>query len=392
MKRFLSVLVAAVATFQTGAFAETANSGITLTSPQTRIVFQRNNANKAVIPISGTCPVESTKIEVRLLALTEQSGPSTPWTALKSPPKKGAFAGKLTAQGGWYDLEIRAFAGKTKVAEGKLERVGVGEVFVIVGHSVAQGGGDTNEPAKDDRVSVVALDEESPSFTEYKKTADPKLLPDLTFVQYGEKIKPAPFGHGTYFWARFGDYVAKDQNVPVLLYNAAFGGTSLEHWSKSSQGIQFEHGFVRAPIRMPYINLYNTLKKYIPATGIRALLADQGQNDAGQPSADIVLGYYEQFVKQAREDFGYPQLAVVVNRQTPGIPDNPSKQIREAQERMIKTPFCFPGPDYDKLLPEDRPDKIHLGPLGEAKAARMWAEALDQNFYKTSKPWLPAFQ
>lgn len=392
MKRFLSLLVAVFVAFQIGAFAETANSGITLTSPQTRIVFQRNSANKAVIPISGTCSVESTKIEVRLLALTEKSGRGTSWTALKSPPKKGAFSGKLTAQGGWYDLEIRAFAGKTKVAEGKLERVGVGEVFVIVGHSVAQGGGDTNEPAKDDRVSVVALDEESPSFTEYKKTADPKLLPDLSFVQYGEKIKPAPFGHGTYFWARFGDYVAKDQNVPVLLYNAAFGGTSLEHWSKSSQGIQFEHGFVRAPIRMPYINLYNTLKKYIPATGIRALLADQGQNDAGQPSAEIVLGYYEQFVKQAREDFGYPQLAVVVNRQTPGIPDNPSKQIREAQERMIKTPFCFPGPDYDKLLPEDRPDKIHLGPLGEAKAARMWAEALDQNFYKTSKPWLPAFQ
>jgi len=177
--------------------------------------------------------------------------------------------------------------------------------------------------------------------------------------------------------------------VPVLIFNAAFGGTSLEHWSKSSQGIQFEHGFVRAPIRMPYINLYNTLKKYIPVTGIRALLADQGQNDAGQQDASIVLKYYEQSVKQARDDFGYPELAVVVNRQTPGIPKNPSKQIREAQERMVKTPFCFPGPDYDKLAPEDRPDGIHLGPLGEIKAARMWADALDATFYKTSRPWQP---
>jgi hypothetical protein len=54
---------------------------------------------------------------------------------------------------------------------------------------------------------------------------------------------------------------------------------------------------------------------------------------------------------------------------------------------MIATPHCFAGPDYDRLASEDRPDAIHLGISGEAKAAAMWAEALDATFFQRSEPW-----
>ena len=198
-------------------------------------------------------------------------------------------------------------------------------------------------------------------------------------------VAPAPFAHGAYFWSTFAEKVAQQENVPVLIYNAAFGGTSLEHWAKSSQNIPFEHSFVKSKIRMPYVNLLNTFTKYIPLTGVRALLADQGQNDAPATDEDQVFLNYQTFVKQAREDLNDPELAVVVNRQTPQNAPN----VRHVQDRMVKEPYCFPGPDYDVLEEEDRLDGIHLSASGMAKAADMWAAALTPAFFRKSKPYLP---
>jgi hypothetical protein len=62
------------------------------------------------------------------------------------------------------------------------------------------------------------------------------------------------------------------------------------------------------------------------------------------------------------------------------------------QERMIRQPHCFAGPDYDTLAKADRPDDIHLGLAGQAHAARLWAEALDAAFFRTAQPWVPALK
>ena len=103
--------------------------------------------------------------------------------------------------------------------------------------------------AVDDRVSTVALEKDSESFKAYLKTGDMQYLrlPALHPLWY--RHDPATFGSGNYSWPRFGEEVARKENVPVLIYNAAFGGTSLEHWAKSSQGVPFEHSFVRSAIR-----------------------------------------------------------------------------------------------------------------------------------------------
>jgi hypothetical protein len=93
-------------------------------------------------------------------------------------------------------------------------------------------------------------------------------------------------------------------------------------------------------------------------------------------------------VKQAREDLNYPKLAVVVNRQTP----KNSPNVRHLQERMVKEPYCFPGPDYDTLAEEDRYDGIHLSASGMVKAADMWAHVLTPDFFKKSKPYLPSWK
>jgi hypothetical protein len=122
-------------------------------------------------------------------------------------------------------------------------------------------------------------------------------------------------------------------------------------------------------------------------TGLRAILADQGQNDWPERDEDRILTNYKAWIDQARKDAGFPDLAVVVNRQSP--PDG-FGQIRRVQDRMIKEdPHCFPGPDYDTLAKEDTTDKVHLSEPGLRKAARLWSNALDADFFKAAVP-MPA--
>jgi len=383
MKRFSVLLALLVNAFLS--FSQDQAQGIKLSNPLERIVYQRNH-NMAAVPVKGNGPAGSTVIMARLVAWQADQGKTTKWVVVDAKPVNGEFSGIIKGSGGWYSLEVKALNKKTEIGKAKVERVGIGEVFLVVGHSVAQGGEINIEGATDDRVNTVQLDEKNKVFDSlYLRTGDPQYLPDPVFVQAATGVAHAPFGHHNYFWSKFGELLAKKENVPVLLYNAAFGGTSLEHWAKSSQNIQFEHGFVRSGIRMPYINVLNAIKKYLPLTGVRALLADQGANDAGQKSADTILRYYKTFMSQARSDLNYPQLAVVVNRHTMAN----ALQVREAQNRMVKELYSFPGPDYDELVKEDRVDGIHLSLSGEEKAAAMWAAALNREFFRLAKPWIP---
>ncbi len=356
--------------------------------PKSRMVYQRDNQDRAWIRITGYCPQGTTAIEARLLARNEGQGKSTRWTPLRADILGTSFSAVLEGTAGWYDLQVRATRKKSKPFLALVERVGIGEVFVAAGHSVAQGGEINDRGAQDDRVSTVAIQPQSAGFQNYLRTGDLYFLPDVEFTHADSGVALAPFGHSNYFWSSFAERIAQRENVPVLIFNAAFGGSTLDQWAKSTRNIQFVHGFVRSYIRMPYINVYNTLRKYVSLTGIRAILSDHGQNDAGEKDPDRIFANYRQFILQARSDLGYPHLAVVVNRQHP----SPHTAVRAAQERMIKEPDCFPGPDYDaEMEKEDRYDGIHLSRQGLDKAARIWAEALTADFFRDSRPWLPSY-
>ena len=312
------------------------------------------------------------------------TGKAGDWSALGTVQSDFSYRGKVRAAAGWYSLEVRARS-EGNSATTSVERVGVGEVFVVVGHSVAHGGHINLPGAQDDRVSTIALPGgDMESQRRYKFTGDPRFLPEMVGRHFDSNVQPAPAGNGTYFWAAFAEHVAQAQKVPVLLLNAAFGGTSLEHWAKSARGEQFAHPFVISSIRMPYIRLEHALTKYCAVTGLRAILADQGQNDWPEKDEEKIIANYKAWIEQARQDAGFPNLAVVVNRQSP--PDG-FGQIRRVQDRMIKEhPHCFPGADYDTLAKEDTTDKVHLSKAGEIKAARLWADALDAEFFKAAAP------
>lgn len=358
---------------------------LSVASPANRLVFQRNQEGNATIPVKGTCAWPGAIVEAQLIDLeTSEAGE---WSSLGTVLPDNSYEGRLNAAAGWYTLKVRACKDDFRAIE-TVQRVGVGEVFVVVGHSVAHGGEINIPGAQDDRVNTIALPSgDTESKWRYKSTGDPRFLPQGVGSQFGSEVQPAPAGNGTYFWAAFAERVAREQNVPVLLLNAAFGGTSLEHWAKSARGEPFEHSFVSSSIRMPYIRLYHALTRYCSVTGLRAILADQGQNDWPEKDEAKLFANYGAWIEQARRDVGFPNLAVVVNRQSP--PDA-FGQIRRVQERMIQEfPVCFPGPDYDTLDKADTVDGIHLSESGERKAAQLWAEALDANFFTNAIPWQP---
>lgn len=368
-------------------FAHTSpRNDLLLTSPAHRLVYQRALDGTAMLPIAGHLPWPHAMLEARLKPVNS-SAPTARWQPLARADAHGRFDQRLRVPAGWYRLEVRAKS-KRREANATVERVGVGEVFIVVGHSVAHGGRTNLAGATDDRVNTIAWPADSAEQRrEYERTADPRLLPPLIGTPFTNDVRPAPFGNGTYFWARFAENIAQRQDVPVLLLNAAFGGTSLEHWAKSARGEMFEHSFVRAGLRMPYINLHHALRRYAAHTGVRAILADQGQNDWPEPDGHKVFTNYLAFVAQARADLGCAELAVVVNRQTsPGG----KTQIRRAQERMLRdVPHTFPGPDYDTLAKTDRYDDIHFSASGLPRAAQLWADALTPRFFQEARPCLP---
>ena len=237
-----------------------AKTKLSVTSPANRLVFQRNQAGNATFSVAGNCAWSGAAVEARMVdAATGKAGG---WASLGTVQPDYTYRGSLTVAAGWYSLEVRT-RGAGHSATATVERVGVGEVFVVVGHSVAHGGAINLPGAEDDRVSTIALPAgDMESQWQYKFTGDPRFLPDTVGRHFDSNVQPAPAGNGTYFWAAFADHVAKAQHVPVLILNAAFGGTSLEHWAKSARGETFAHPFVISSIRMPYIRLEHALKKY----------------------------------------------------------------------------------------------------------------------------------
>jgi len=362
-----------------------ARESLSATSPANRLVFQRDLSGKATFTVAGKCAWPGASVEGRLVDVA--TGGAGAWNALGVAGPDFAYQGRLTAPAGWWTLELRARDGGNAAAA-SVDRVGVGEVFVVAGHSVAHGG-EVNLPgAADDRVNTIALPAgDMESRRRHDLTGDPAFLPPPAGSPFASGVAPAPAGRGTYFWAAFAERVARSQNVPVLILNAAFGGTSLEHWAKSARGESFEHPFVKASIRMPQIRLEQALERYCATTGARAVLADQGQNDWPERDEEKVVANYRGWIEATRGKAGFSTLSFVVNRQTP---PGGHAHIRRAQERVLRdVPGCFPGPDYDTLAPGDRPDKIHLGEAGAAKAAILWAEALDAEFFNTATPTPP---
>jgi uncharacterized repeat protein (TIGR01451 family) len=347
---------------------------LSVTSPVPRMVFQRNSFNEANVLVAGLAPSSATRIEARFIPLAVGQGQVTPWTPLDFLPTSKAFRGTVTVVAGWYRLDVRAKSGTTVLAQTQVNRVGVGEVFVIAGQSNAVGGFEREPGADEDRVSCV----------DFKQDAlEEQLLPlQFSHVSYGTSIGPSQPPH---IWAKLGDKLVRRLNVPVLFLGAATPGSSSDQWRQTAAGNNNDQGQPN-----PYRRLGVALQHYVARTGARAVLWHQGEADVSS-SGDTYFNNIKYVIQKTRQQTGFDKLPWVVSRVT-YIQGQTNSGVIAAQNRLInEVNDVFGGPSTDDLTgPDNRlGDNVHFGGNGLSRFTDRWDQSLTSDFFANSTPFTP---
>lgn len=330
-----------------------ATAQIEITFPGERAVFQRDQNNEGFIPISGIVAEFATKIEARLLASSTALGTNTEWQVIDTTPNAGTFSGKIKGKGGWYRLEVRVFFGEIELGSTHLQRVGIGEVFVIAGQSNAQGFLRFNPPDSfDDRVNAYNL---------YSESTIPENSAIGNIVKLKKETNIGPHGQSAWCWGYLGDKLAEKFNVPILFFNVAYEGSTIENWYKSAIGESTVHlgfGFT-FPDQTPYSFLRKILQNHVNVYGIRAILWHHGETDASEnTNGDLYAERLRFIIEQSRKDTGkeiHWNVALVsrnVGRVNPNI-------IAAQQKVIAQVSNVSQGPISDDIQP-NRIDLVHL--------------------------------
>jgi Secretion system C-terminal sorting domain/Carbohydrate esterase, sialic acid-specific acetylesterase len=419
-------------------------SQITISSPVLRQVFQRDLKNQALVTITGSYSLPMDTIQVRLIPVKAGQGTLVDWTVIKSSPLGGLFKGAVSVKGGWYTMEVRGLLNGQIVGNiSRLDRVGVGEVFVIAGQSNAGGSGllEANETAAtDDRVNCANfispksynpkgwhIPETSPRTSNIDFPFPQANLSQFSIIEFSQLKKTSaigPMGLGPSYWGKVGDALTIKLNVPVMFFNAAWAGASLRTWRYSAENPtlrtasdyfpnirEFDY-----PVGYPYVNLNAVLRFYGINMGVRAVLWMEGETHnllnleaiaRGETPPTSVSSYLDdlrRLVKRTRQDLGNNKLAWVIARTSYSserncaaatIPPAPSPIIVSAQNQAIADPTLAPmytGPFTDNIQVTkigEREQCVHFTGKGLDDAAAAWVKSLtvdNANFFDTVEP------
>jgi hypothetical protein len=380
--KFISLILILLSIF----CSQNLRAQLSIQFPSERAVFQRDLNNEGTIYVSGSIDISVEKIEAKLEEyklgiLTTFSD----WQEIENKSRIGSFSGQLKVKGGWYKLHIRSIIDGQLYKSAVINKVGVGEVFVISGQSNAQGRPNSGGAgAKDDRVNCA-------NFQNNNESRDLNI--DLEFSQLSDNVNIGPTGKTAWVWGQVGDSLAKKLNVPIMFFNTALTGTLSGNWYQSSLGnsslsaityTNYTSGF-------PYQYLKTTLNFYASIFGIRAILWHQGETDTypGIPQEQEIFDYYKAVIEKSREDFG--QNIAWMFSKTSFSSGLTSDNVLNAQQGIIDEPGfnTFEGPFTDTLM-IPRIDEVHFGNTSEVKGlellAQAWLGKLNSVFFNSCKP------
>ncbi|HEX9958501.1 MAG TPA: sialate O-acetylesterase, partial [Fibrella sp.] len=401
--------------FTSSALGQTTATGIKISYPETRAVFQRDNDNTSTIYLSGTyyTPVDS--LQVRLIAEVSGQGINTNWRTLQRAVQGGIFQGQIKGTGGWYRLEVQAFYNGAVVSSDVVRKVGIGEVFIITGQSNAQGFQDFGAVgAVDDRVNCVSYNN-----TAANSLADPPLP---AFEQLSATSVIGMRGQSAWCWGRLGDLLAQQYNVPVLFINTAWAGTTIRNWIESFDdkvtknifaiGTPFEN----MPRGMPYGNLRIALRYYCSLQGLRAILWHQGETDniPLNLEREEYRRLLQSLIDKTRTDTNrYPAWLLARASRASKLDGTCFQNCKGNQDCIDKCPFVFEnsdkitggqtdiinsfnnnvyaGPFTDNIQP-NRPDGVHFSGEGLIQLAQAWYQSMSPSFFASAIPLLPSPQ
>src|ERR1043166_1059978 len=352
------------------------NSEITFLSPLDYYVAQRTSKKKGTVAVGGrftNVPVKGLNIEARIVA-GDRPGK---WQRTRINLEERRFEARLNAPaGGWHRLEVRARVGSEVLAEGIVEHVGIGEVFVIAGQSNSANHG---EERQNTTTGLVA----SFDGKRWRLSKDPQ---------------PGASGDGGSFLPPFGDAMVEKFRVPVGIGACGVGATSVREWLP--QGVRFPNpptltGNVQpVPVgewesKGTLFDRFTARAKQLGRHGFRAVLWHQGERDANQADetrtlrGDLYRDYLEQLIRATRRELGWdgPWFVAQASYHTPD--DEGSPEIRAAQASLWKVGLALEGPDTDALkgsLRDTGGKGVHFSGAGLREHAAHWVEKV--------APWL----
>jgi hypothetical protein len=293
------------------------------------------------------------------------------------------FRGSLeAAAGGWYTVTVRALdAAGVVVGEASVAKVGVGEVFVAAGHSFCSNfQGNKPGKAEDDRVATcIDWTNIPPAHLAFRHADDP--------LRPGDARRASP-------WPAVGDVLVRQLHVPVLFISTGIGGTTVERWRAVAEN--------PASGDSAYVACRATLQRWMPYTGLRALVWFGNENDLNQgPTAEEFTDNFTRLIARTRADSGIPNLPWVIafDAFDPGIlakigpvemQRRKERLDRGAQKVLETVPFTYDGPQTDDLGPEfRRGDHDHFNAAGVRELGIRFARQITRAFFP---PPVPAAQ
>ncbi len=352
-----------------------------LTSPLEYQVVQRLSPGAGVLRVTGELSDEMSdelsgelsKTDSIIEARFSSEFDETSWLRVSGSVSGRIVNGAVQAPaGGWWRLEVRvSLAGKT-IASGSVDRVGVGEVFVIAGQSNSANHGEEKQRTRSGRVATF----------------------DGTTWRIADDPQPGASGAGGSFIPPFADAVVAKQDVPVGIIACGIGATSVREWlpegatfpnppTIESRVEQLAEGSWAS--RGDAFNAFVSRMKPLGPHGFRAVLWHQGESDANQKdpsrtlSGELYRKYLELVIRESRRAIGWdaPWFVAQVSYHVPG--DEGSDEIRAAQASLWRDGVAHQGPDSDALtgtLRERNGQGVHFSGPGLREHGVKWAEKI----------------
>jgi len=339
-----------------------------LSSPQDYQVFQRETQDTGKMEIAGSVKIAGT-FEYRLTGRSRKGELPGDWQLLPVDATTRSFSTKAAVPaGGWYKLEVRG-EGQTAV----VERVGVGEIFVVAGQSNSANHGSERQQPKSGMVS--AFDGQR-----WMLANDPQ---------------PGASGRGGSFLPAFGDALASKYQVPIALAATGVGSSSVREWLPQGEKMRQQpttgkNVVPAGPGEWACTGvLFDKFVKRCQSLGprgFRAVLWHQGESDAGQvrggyPADRQISGeQYRQFmetlIKAARKQAGWEMPWFVAQATFHSEQDAADEEFRAAQKALWDAGVALEGPDSDALRGNLRAG-VHFNGAGSQKHGEVWAEKVD---------------
>lgn len=377
---------------------------ITVSHPISNAVYQRNSASQANLIISGSYsqPI-ATAIQARLLNASNATPiPGYDWSIIQENPTMGYFSGQFSnVPAGWYTLEIRSLRSGTVLEATTVNRVGIGDVFMIAGQSNGQGYLDnSNNPIG------LASNSEKVVTHDYGVYCSNENLPLPVMSQILELTKPSTAGFASWCYGRLGENIVNSTGFPVAFFNSGASGSTSDNWKVSSDGGTTNNIFTGQQfcstvdenngrpysIGLPYSNFKRGLNYYNSLFGARAVLWHQGESDKVQNvSASTYQTNVNYVIAKSRNDFSN-NLPWVISRAS-FIDGAPSTVITGAQTGLINNANqIFAGPETDGInnnsVAGSRDNiNLHFSKIvGMPLLADAWSSYLNSSFFNNSNP------